>query len=333
MNRIRWGIIGCGDVTEKKSGPGFQKARGSELVAVMRRNREKAADYARRHGVPRWYDDADSLINDGEVDAVYIATHPDSHREYALRTIAAGKPVYIEKPMGFDRLQGEEIVAAGRDAGVPVFVAYYRRAMEKYVHVRKLLREGTIGDVRFVRVLVHQRPMVASDSGSGSASGDANLPWRLRRELSGGGLIMDVGSHGLDLLDFYLGPIAAVDGFAGNLGNVAPVEDTVCGAWVFESGVHGSGVWCFSSFKDEDSIEIVGSHGRITFSVLDVPSPVVLETDRGEEVLQFEPPEHVQQPLIQTVVDELLGQGTCPSTGESAARTDLVLSRLREATA
>ena len=142
---------------------------------------------------------------------------------------------------------------------------------------------------------------------------------------------MDVGSHGLDLLDFYLGPIAAVDGFAGNLGQLGSVEDTVSGAWVFETGVHGAGVWCFSSYKDEDFIEIVGSQGRITLSVLDVPSPVMVETDSGTESLRFDPPEHVQQPLIQTVVDELLGTGTCPSTAESAARTDLVLSRLREA--
>ncbi len=329
MEQVRWGIIGCGDVTEKKSGPGFQKAGGSALVAVMRRNGEKAADYAQRHGVPRWYDDADALIHDKEVDAVYIATHPDSHRDYALRTIAAGKPVYIEKPMGFDRLQGEEIVAAGRDAGVPVFVAYYRRAMEKYVRVKELLQEGAIGDVRFVRVLVHQRPMVSPDTITGS--GNEALPWRLRRELSGGGVIMDVGSHGLDLLDFYLWPIAAGDGFAGNLGQLGSVEDTVSGAWVFETGVHGAGVWCFSSYKDEDFIEIVGSQGRITLSVLDVPSPVMVETDSGTESLRFDPPEHVQQPLIQTVVDELLGTGTCPSTAESAARTDLVLSRLREA--
>ncbi|HKK49924.1 MAG TPA: Gfo/Idh/MocA family oxidoreductase, partial [Alkalispirochaeta sp.] len=191
MEQVRWGIIGCGDVTEKKSGPGFQKATGSELVAVMRRNAEKAADYAQRHGVPRWYDDAGALINDKEVDAVYIATHPDSHRDYARRVIAAGKPVYIEKPMGFDQQHAEDIVAAGRESGVPVFVAYYRRAMEKYVRVKELLDQGTIGAIRFVRVLVQQRSTVRAS---------AEIPWRLRGERSGGGLIMDVGSHGLDLL-------------------------------------------------------------------------------------------------------------------------------------
>ena len=88
VERVRWGIIGVGDVTERKSGPGFQQAERSELVAVMRRRGDLAADYARRHDVPRWYDDADELINDPDVDAVYIATPPDSHkrvRESVLR--------------------------------------------------------------------------------------------------------------------------------------------------------------------------------------------------------------------------------------------------------
>src|SRR5277367_2165196 len=96
---IRWGILGCGDVTEIKSGPGFQKATGSKLVAVMRRNGKLAEDYARRHGVARWYDDVDALIHDPEVDAVYIATPPGVHLEMALKVAAADKPAYVEKPM------------------------------------------------------------------------------------------------------------------------------------------------------------------------------------------------------------------------------------------
>src|SRR5690348_3615465 len=99
MHTIRWGIIGVGDVTEIKSGPAFYKADHSQLVAVMRRNGDKARDFAERHDVPHWYDDADALIHDEEVDAVYIATPPDSHESYTLKVAAAGKPVYCEKPM------------------------------------------------------------------------------------------------------------------------------------------------------------------------------------------------------------------------------------------
>src|SRR5690625_1222950 len=137
METVRWGIIGVGHVTEVKSGPGFQQAERSELVAVMRRHGERAADYARRHGVPRWYDDADALIADPEVDAVYIATPPDSHAEYAVRVLEAGKPVYVEKPMARTAAECEQMLSASRRSGLPVFVAYYRRAMPRFVKVKE----------------------------------------------------------------------------------------------------------------------------------------------------------------------------------------------------
>ena len=86
---IRWGIIGCGDVTEVKSGPGFKQAANSALVAVMRRDAGKAADYARRHNVPRWYANADELLADPNVDAISIATPPSSHAQLALQAAAA----------------------------------------------------------------------------------------------------------------------------------------------------------------------------------------------------------------------------------------------------
>ena len=145
MRTIRWGIIGCGNVTEVKSGPGFQKARNSALVAVMRRNAALAQDYAGRHGVPRWYDDGAALIADPEVDAVYVATPPSSHKGYVLACAAAGKPVYVEKPMALDHGECEEMIAACRAANVPLFVAYYRRALPRFLKVKELIDGGAIG--------------------------------------------------------------------------------------------------------------------------------------------------------------------------------------------
>ena len=321
METVRWGIIGCGDVTEKKSGPGFQKAEGSELVAVMRRDRERAADYATRHGVPKWYDDAEELIHDPEVDAVYIATPPASHLAYIKKVAEAGKPIYCEKPMAMSYAEGSEAVAFCAAREVPLFVAYYRRGIEKYRRVAELLNSGRIGTVRSVEVAMFARALSVPASGE--------LPWRVRPEVSGGGLILDVGSHALDLLDYYLGPIAEVYGIASNQAGLYPAEDTVSGAWLFESGLHGSGVWCFDADRNEDGIRFVGTAGRISLSVLDVAAPVVIEDEAGEERLSFDAPEHVQQPLIQLVTDELRGRGPSPSTGESALRTDRVLEQLR----
>src|SRR4051812_47809361 len=115
MKKIKWGIIGCGDVTEIKSGPAFNKINNSELVAVMRRNADKAADYARRHGVPKWYSDAQELINDPGINAIYIATPPQSHEAYTVQSLQAGKPVYVEKPMATDSAAAARMLAMAKE--------------------------------------------------------------------------------------------------------------------------------------------------------------------------------------------------------------------------
>jgi predicted dehydrogenase len=317
---VRWGIIGCGNVTEVKSGPALQKARGSRLVAVMRRTGDLAEDYARRHAVPRWYDDAQALIDDPEVNAVYVATPPSSHKPYTLACARAGKPVYVEKPMALSHAECLDMVAACREAGVPLYVAYYRRGLPRFLKVKELVASGAIGAVRFVTVTLYQRPR------EGGYDPD-NLPWRLIPEIAGGGLFADLACHTLDYLDYALGPIRSAQGFTGNQGGHYAADDIVAGAWVFESGVHGVGTWCFTAFDNVDVNEIVGSAGKIRFSSFGV-EPVVLETGEGVTEFPIDNPPHVQQPLIQTVVDDLLGTGTCPSTGESAARTNWVMEQI-----
>lgn len=320
MRAIRWGIIGCGDVTEVKSGPALQQATSSELVAVMRRTGHLAQDYARRHGVPRWYDSAEALIHDPEVDAVYVATPPDSHKDYTLLAAQAGKPVYVEKPMALNYAECQSMLEACRAAGVPLFVAYYRRALSRFLKIKELLDAGAIGEPRFVNITLYQ-PVARGESAP-----DA-LPWRVRPEVAGGGHFVDLASHMLDLLDFLLGPIRSVHGFASNQGRLYPAEDIVSGSFVFESGVHGAGTWCFTAYDRQDRTEIVGTQGKITYSTFDA-QPVVLTTPAGTSGLAFDYPAHIQQPLIQTVVDALNGNGTCPSTGESAARTSWVMDRM-----
>ncbi|HEY7374191.1 MAG TPA: Gfo/Idh/MocA family oxidoreductase, partial [Polyangia bacterium] len=192
---IRWGMIGCGDVAEVKSGPGFQKAEGSALVAVMRRRGDLAADYARRHGVPRWYDDAAALIADPEVDAVYIATPPGAHERLALAVCAAGKPAYVEKPMARNLAECARMVDAFAAAGLPLFVAYYRRALPRFLRARDLIASGALG--RLTGVRYRQSGPYHHDVEARVREGAA-LPWRLEAEHAGGGLFLDVGCHTLD---------------------------------------------------------------------------------------------------------------------------------------
>ncbi len=320
---VRWGILGVGDVCEVKSAPAMNIVDSSRLVAVMRRNEQKAQDYARRHGVGKWYSDASSLINDPEVNAVYIATPPNAHKQLALQVAAAGKPVYVEKPMARTYRECQDMIAACADASVPLYVAYYRRALQHFVRIKELLESGTIGDVRHVRIDLNQQllPQMARNI-------DNN--WRVDPEIAGGGYFYDLASHQLDLQDFLLGPIEAARGLVANQAGQYAAEDIVSAAFRFRSGVMGSGTWCFSTspVSEKDETTIVGSKGQISFETFG-DGRFVLNTDTGdEEIFEFELPEHIQQLLIEAVVRDLLGEGSSPSTGESAARTNRVMEEI-----
>jgi predicted dehydrogenase len=319
MDLVQWGIIGCGNVTEVKSGPGFQKADGSCLVAVMRRDQQKAEDYARRHGVPRVHASADALIHDPGVDAVYIATPPSSHCELALQAAAAGKPCLVEKPMAMTHAECVRMNDAFRAAGVPLFVAYYRRALPRFLEVRRLLDAGAIGPVTDVRVRVLE-PL---------AKGQAAAGWRFDPAIAGAGLFLDLASHCLDVLDFLLGPIVEASGFAANTGGAYMAEDVTAGAFRFRRGMVGTGTWNFNADRGTDTIVFTGPHGQLKTPVF-TDGDIVVRRGGREEVAAIRNPPHVHQPLIQSLVDELRGRGRCESTGESGARASWVMDRLLE---
>jgi len=317
MDVVRWGIIGCGNVTEVKSGPGFQKAEGSSLVAVMRRDLAKAEDYARRHGAPRVHDSADALIHDPEVDAVYVATPPSSHLDLAVRVAAAGKPCLVEKPMAMTHDECVRMNEAFRSAGLPLFVAYYRRALPRFLEVRRQLESRAIGAVSDVHVRISE-PL---------AKGEAAAGWRFDPAIAGAGLFYDLASHCLDLVDFLLGPIAEASGFAVNTGGAYAVEDVTAGAFRFNRCMVGTGIWNFNADRSEDWMVFTGSLGELRTPVF-TDGDVVVRRGGYEEVLALRNPPHVHQPLIQTIVDELRGRGRCESTGESGARASWVMDRL-----
>jgi predicted dehydrogenase len=313
---VRWGIVGCGDVTEVKSGPGFQKANGSALVAVMRRDPVKAEDYARRHGVPRVHATAAALIDDAEVDAVYIATPPSSHCELAVRVAAAGKPCLVEKPMARSHAECVEMIEAFQQRGVPLWVAYYRRALPRFLKVRDLLRTGAIGRITSVHLDVTDvLPATAGELG-----------WRVDPKVAGAGLFFDLGSHCFDLVDFLTGRIVAATGVALNTGGLYPAEDVTAAAFEIDGGIAGTGIWNFNADRKSDSLRITGSAGVIHTPVF-ADRDVVLVRPGGDEVFRIRNPPHVHQPLIQTIVDELRGLGRCESTGESGGRASWVMEQ------
>lgn len=321
--KIRWGILGCGDVCEVKSGPAFNKVDNSRLVAVMRRNEEKVKDYAERHGVPRWYTDADALINDPEVNAIYIATPPHMHMAYTRRAAEAGKPVYVEKPMARTYQECKFMIEVCEQHRVPLFVAYYRRCLPNFLKTKELIDSGVVGEVRVVNIQLYQ----ASDPAL--VRGLENN-WRVVPEIAGGGYFYDLASHQFDFLDYVFGPVTEVRGSAANQAGEYAAEDVVAASFVFEGGVAGSGLWSFTTAQsaEKDEISIVGSKGKIRMSTFDNQAPVILENAEGRKDFVFSPPENIQQPLIETVVASLLGIGECPSTGVSGARTNWVLEQI-----
>ena len=322
MQTVRWGIIGCGDVTEVKSGPGFQKANGSALVAVMRRDRAKAEDYARRHGVARAYDDADALIADAEVDAVYVATPVSSHCDLALRVAAAGKPCLVEKPMAMNYAECARLVDAFAARRLPLWVAYYRRALPRFLTIRELLHTGTIGTPASIHVSIADRV----------ASGETLRNWRLDPDISGGGLFHDLGSHCIDLVDFLLGPIDDAAGFSSNTAGAYSPPDVTALACRFAGGAAGTGIWNFNAERKSDVMTITGSAGTIASPIFS-DTDVIVTRDGQTEVLPIRNPPHVHQPLIQSIVGELGGGRPCASSGESGARAAWVMDRCRQAPA
>ncbi|MEP7320052.1 MAG: Gfo/Idh/MocA family oxidoreductase [Panacibacter sp.] len=323
MDQIKWGMIGCGNVTEKKSGPAFNNVPNSALVAVMARNIEKSADYAKRHSVPKWYNNVHDLINDPEVNAIYIATPPDVHLEYAVIAMKAGKPVYVEKPMARNAAECDAMNAVSLETGVPLFVAYYRRALPYFLKLKELIDQKIIGDIRFVSICLHWQPY-------DDEIGENPQPrWRVFPEISGGGHFHDLASHQFDFLEYAFGPIKNARGTARNQAVLYHAHDIVLANFEFESGILGTGSWCFTVNKNQrlDEAKIIGSKGQITFSFFERYT-IKVETENKTEEYHLPYPEHVQQPLIELIVKELRGQGKCPSTGITGARANALLDKI-----
>jgi predicted dehydrogenase len=310
MDQVKWGIIGCGNVTEKKSGPAFSKAKGSELVAVMRRDAAKAEDYARRHGIARFYSDAALLINDPEVNAVYIATPPDTHASYAIKAMKAGKAVYVEKPMARTIPECEEMIRVSEETGQPLFVAYYRRVLPAYLKIKELVDNKEIGDVKYLHVQL-QLPLKPEELSNEKTPG-----WRVFPEISGGGHFHDLAAHQFDYLEYSL----------NQTGNY-PADDIVTATFLFESGVAGTGSWCFTIPENlkNDTTVIVGSGGKITFSFFENQDIYVEKSDGSSQHYNIPHPENIQQPLIQAIVDQLHGQVLSPSTGKTGIRSTMIM--------
>ena len=323
MKILKWGFIGCGEVTETKSGPAFSEVEGSSVEAVMSRSEAKARSYAERHGVRKWYTDPLELIDAPDVNAIYIATPPSSHATFAIMALKAGKPVYVEKPLAANYEDCARVNRVSEETGVPCFVAYYRRYLPYFQKVKDIIDSGTLGEVINVQIRFAVPPRDLDYQNSG------NLPWRLQPDIAGGGYFYDLAPHQLDMLQHFFGIIVEANGICANRGGLYKAEDSVSACFKFESGLPGSGSWCFVAYESarEDRIQIIGNRGQVSFSVFNY-DPIVLCTSAGKEEIRVENPPHVQYPLIKSVIEHLQGIGVCTCTSVSATPVNWVMDQI-----
>ena len=316
---IKWGIIGCGDVTEYKSGPAYQQTEGFTISAVMRRNTEKAKDYAMRHKIDKYYDNADLLIKDSNVDAVYIATPPDTHKLYGLKVAMAGKPCCIEKPLAPTYKDSLAIYEAFKAAKTPLFVAYYRRCLPRFTKVKSLLDKNTIGDLRHVSWQLSKPPSSIDLSKADN--------WRTNPDVAPGGYFDDLASHGLDLFTWLLGNVKKVNGISLNQQGLYKAKDAFTACWLHENNVTGSGFWNFGSSQNVDKVSLWGSKGEIVFSIFN-ENPIVLNLEGKISEIEIKHPKHVQLHHVDSMRNQLFDNVMAPSNGETATHTSWIMDHI-----
>ncbi|MEO9474499.1 MAG: Gfo/Idh/MocA family oxidoreductase [Cyclobacteriaceae bacterium] len=312
VGKVKWGIIGCGDVCEVKSGPAFNKVPNSELVAVMRRNAEKAEDYAKRHHVPGFYADAEDLIRDPNINAIYIATPPSSHEEYAIKSILAGKPVYIEKPLTTEAASSERILQAAKERGVKVTGAYYRRRLPLFEKAKSIVSDGILGNILQVNIKLLLPP-----THNGIAQTETN--WRVDPDVSGGGLFHDLAPHMLDIIYWIFGKPLTYEGKSFNQSDAYSAPDYTVLTASFAPKMAMNACWAFNvnELSREDTCQIIGTKGHITFPFF-AASELTISTNNVEEVETFQNPENIQLNMIRDTVKYFKGEGENPCSVSDA---------------
>lgn len=317
---LRWGIVGCGSVAETKGGPALYKAPGSQLVAVMSRDEEKARSFARRHGVKQHYSRIDDLLNHQEVNAVYIATPVASHCWLTLAAAAAGKHVFCEKPMAMNVEECHRMIEACRKNKVTLMIAYYRRFFPNIIKARELLEGEAIGRAILAKVMT---------SSPSNPAKNASQNWRIDPRLSGGGVLMDIGSHRLDLLLYLFGDAVRIEGITDSAALPSPVDDSVTFAMQFRSGVQAMGFITWALSAKYDSIEIVGSRGTITINEIN-SGRLKLQNDKGTNDFQLPVLEYTHIGLVSDFVRHIESGSAISCSGEVGLKTNALMARIYE---
>lgn len=318
--QIRWGFLGCGNVVRKKSGEAFRAVPNSTIAAIMRRDLAAAEEAATHFGAPFFCNTIEELFA-SDIDAVYIATPPGLHKEQALKCLAAGKPVYLEKPFARNYTEAQELTETFRKAGIPLYVGHYRRALPRFLKIRQLLENGAIGQVQAVDFYLKRifNPKEATEK------------WLYNPVLSGGGKFYDIAPHTIDIFQFLFGEIREVSGTAVHRDNDCPLENEVTMDVVTQRNIRGRLAFYCAAEEKADRMIVTGTEGTMEFSVHG-KMDIVIRNIQGNPVEKREirDPVTVEQPMVQSVVEDLLGLSRCESRAEMVLSTYAVIDNVLE---
>ena len=312
---IRWGIIGCGDVARKRVAGAIQKDNRCQLTAVCRRDPAKLHQFCEEFRVGRGLTSASELIASPDIDAVYIATPVNLHCPQTIAAAATGKHVLVEKPMAMSVAECDEMIAACASAGVRLGVAYYRPFYPVIRRMKQLVDDGAIGKVLSVSA-VTSTPFAIGPKEDGY--------WRVIPEQGGGGALMDIGSHRLDLFLNLFGPVAEVKGFCSTINGDYQADDAASLILKFESGVHGSLNCFFGANTDTDEFAILGTEGRLVSRPLNRGELLI---ERGvDRMIEHRPPNaNFNVPLIADFVSAILEERAPAVPGEQGREVNRLM--------
>ena len=315
---IRWGFLGCGKVVRTKSGDAFRNVPNSTIEVIRRRNLDAAKESAEYFGAPHWCDRIEELLA-SDIDAVYIATPPGLHYEQAMACLKAGKAVYLEKPFARNYTEAKELTEAFEEAGVPLYIGHYRRALPRFLKIREMLKSNIIGDVTDIDFYLNR---IFSKK-------EADNSWLYNPVLSGGGKYYDIAPHTVDIIQFLFGDITNVQGNVKNIGVGCPLENIVEMSFVTENGVNGNARFCCVAEEKSDRMHVTGTKGTMEFSVHG-KTDVIVKDENGTIIEQFDlpDPKAVEESMVQSVVEDLLGISKCESKAQDVLVTYKIIDEV-----
>ena len=318
MQKVRWGLIGCGDISRKRVAPALRDAPRSELFAVARAQADLAEDFAREFGADKHYADWRELIADPEIDAVYIATPVDLHSEQTIAAAQAGKHVLCEKPMALTTEECDRAAEACDAASVKLGIAYYRRFYPVLDRIKEIITSGEVGEP----VLAHINCFETFNPRP-----DEPRHWLIEKTRSGGGPMMDFGCHRIEVLLNLLGPIDGTLGFTDQVRLKRDVEDTAGAFFRFESGAHAALLVSHAAFESQDTLDIFCGKGSLHVSVLNEGELRVV-TAGGTRSESHPPHANLHQPLVEDFVSALINDrapAVGPDTGREVQRIEEII--------